>query len=360
MHRYVFVLASFMALGATSALAEDADALQKACFAPDALKVKAGEWHATRNPALPASNSPAPPSGAAATSIPAALRGSIRRVELPDGDKSIALTFDLCERAGSVAGYDGRVIDVLRSEGVRATLFAGGKWLQTHPERAAQLMSDPLFELANHSQTHRNLRLIDAGARNDEINAPARAYEGVKANLAGRQCIASNPQILATVAPRMTLFRFPFGACDPASLAAVNDAGLLAIQWDLSTGDPDPRLSPDAIVRSLVARAKPGSIVIAHANGRGRHTADAMKKAIPLLRAKGFTFVTVSELLARGNPVIAQRCYDSKPGDTDRYDKLLRIAKSPGRKHAVEPVKSSTPNRSKKTKWQRTAARQDG
>ena len=47
----------------------------------------------------------------------------------------IALTFDLCETDGSVAGYDGRIVDLLRAEGVKATFFAGGKWMETHPER---------------------------------------------------------------------------------------------------------------------------------------------------------------------------------------------------------------------------------
>jgi hypothetical protein len=34
----------------------------------------------------------------------------------------------------------------------------------------------------------------------------------------------------------------------------------------------------------------------------------------------GFEFVTVSELLDAGTPVVSQTCFDSRPGDTDRYD----------------------------------------
>lgn len=45
------------------------------------------------------------------------LRGSIRSVELPAGAKLIALTFDLCESGVSVAGYNGRIIDLLRNKG---------------------------------------------------------------------------------------------------------------------------------------------------------------------------------------------------------------------------------------------------
>ena len=50
-------------------------------------------------------------------------------VELPPGVKLVALTFDLCETDGSIAGYDGRIVDLLRAEDVKATFFAGGKWM---------------------------------------------------------------------------------------------------------------------------------------------------------------------------------------------------------------------------------------
>ena len=70
-----------------------------------------------------------------ATPVPPELRGSIRSVELPAGLKLIALTFDLCETEGAIAGYDGRIVDVLRGQNVKATFFAGGKWMETHPER---------------------------------------------------------------------------------------------------------------------------------------------------------------------------------------------------------------------------------
>ena len=46
----------------------------------------------------------------------------------------------------------------------------------------------------------------------------------------------------------------------------MSDAGLLAIQWDVSTGDPDPHQSAQAIANAILAHAKPGSIVLMHAN----------------------------------------------------------------------------------------------
>ena len=111
---------------------------------------------------------------------------------------------------------------------------------------------------------------------------------------------------------RPTLFRFPYGACNDAALKAVNDAGMLAVQWDVSTSDPDPHASATVIANAMVHEAKPGSIIVGHANGRGWHTFEALPIAIPRLKAGGYKFVTVSELIALGKPVIASECYDRK------------------------------------------------
>ncbi len=311
-----------MALAAPAASASDATSLLAACWAPDALRQQPGERSPVKGtrrfdrPEPERSLAPSP-------GVPAGLRGSIRRVELPPGRKLVALTFDLCEQPGEVAGYDGAIVDYLRAHGIKATFFAGGKWLRSHEERARQLMADPLFEIGNHSWSHKNLRLLSTAERAREILWPERAYEAIRTDLANAQCAHSLPERVAAVPARMGLFRFPYGVCSPEAMAAVNDAGLLAIQWDVSTGDPSPLQSARAIADRMVHGAKPGSILLAHANGRGHHTAEALPLALPRLLAKGFEFVTVSELLAAGRPVVAATCYDSHPGDTDRYDHLL-------------------------------------
>ena len=105
--------------------------------------------------------------------VESALRGAIRRVALPPGQKLIALTFDLCEQPGEIAGYDGEIVDYLRAQGVKATFFAGGKWMRSHADRAAQLMSDPLFEVGNHSEAHRNLRLLSGERAYGRNHGPA-------------------------------------------------------------------------------------------------------------------------------------------------------------------------------------------
>mgnify|MGYP001572323454 CR=1 FL=1 len=238
----------------------------------------------------------------AATPVPAPLVGSVRRVELPPGEKFVALTFDLCETSNEVAGYDGAIVDTLRRRGVPATFFVGGHWAATHPERYRELASDPRFEVENHTWTHANLRTVDDERLAREILAPEAAFRA-EGRTAGSRFL-----------------RFPFGACDDRSLKAVNAAGMAAIQWDVSTGDPSPFATARDIVGDTLAGVRPGSIVLAHANGRGYHTGEALPEILDRLSAKGYRFVTVGDLLAKGKPVVTPTCYDSKPGDTDKYD----------------------------------------
>ena len=323
------LVASALALAilASPAAAGGAKTLLDACFPSDRLKARAGE----KPPVKGIHDFDVPePERALAPFRPVAadLRGAIRRVSIPGGRKLVALTLDLCEQPGEVAGYDGEIIDYLRANNVKATLFAGGKWMRSHAERTHQLMADPLFEIGNHSEAHRNLRLIAGEALGNEIAGPQRAYEAQRAKFAATQCTNAHAGEIAKIPTRIGLFRFPFGACNPAAMAAVNDAGLLAIQWDLSTGDPSPGQSAAQIAEAMVHHSKSGSIIIAHANGRGYHTAEALPLAIPKLKAMGFEFVTVSELLSAGKPEIAQSCFDSRPGDTDKYDTFFSKKKA--------------------------------
>jgi peptidoglycan/xylan/chitin deacetylase (PgdA/CDA1 family) len=312
----LFRVTALLALGLLGATALPADAQEQAqpprCWTPQALagtatelKPMRAQHHFDLTPlkavALPAM-----------TPLPPETRGSIRSVELPEGVKLTALTFDLCETSGDVAGYDGRIVDLLRAQQIKATFFAGGKWMETHPERAQQLLVDPLFEVGSHGLTHLDLSRVKGETLSEEINLTEAAFARARDALAAKQCT------LRPLPERMAVMRFPYGRCDANSLTAAADAGLLAIQWDLVTGDPDPQQSARAIANRIVTRVHPGAIIVAHANGRGWHTADALALAIPKLKELGYSFVTVSELIAAGKPVIAATCYETKPGDAKR------------------------------------------
>jgi peptidoglycan/xylan/chitin deacetylase (PgdA/CDA1 family) len=339
-HRIVSaVFSALFLLGGPSAFAQTLSAASAPlCWTPAALAYHPGDERVQRgvSAALAAPPKRVPAEFSPITQMP---RGVIRRVKLPPGQKLVALTFDLCETRYEIAGYQGGIVDYLRENNVKATFFAGGKWLLTHRERAEQLMSDPLFEVANHGWEHRNLRRLSGAALKAEIENAQLAYEDVRAELEGKQCMARDAATPAAAhAPkRMSYLRFPYGACNPASLDAVAEEGLVSIQWDVAAGDPAPGEGAAQMARVVLASVQPGSIVIFHANGRGWHTDAALPKIVSALKAQGYEFVTIAELLAAGEPEVASTCFNLRPGDTNIYDFFLA-----GAEHGAMPRQDST------------------
>ena len=203
-------------------------------------------------------------------------------VLITHGDRSkpmVALTFDACQSKESVAGYDVAIIRTLTETNTAATLFLGGLWAESHPEETRLLAQVPYFELGNHSYSHPDFAAIPPEVMTEEITLTQEIiYE-----LTGRW---------------PTLFRLPFGTYTQEALDVIAGQGLRIIQWDAVTGDPDPNISAEDIIRAVETQARNGSIIIMHMNERGWHTAEALPTVIEKLRNKKFQLVTVSELLA--------------------------------------------------------------
>jgi peptidoglycan/xylan/chitin deacetylase (PgdA/CDA1 family) len=199
----------------------------------------------------------------------------------PRNAKLIALTFDACSTR-QPSHYDERVTRVLVDKKVPATIFLGGKWIEENLDHAKYLASLPQFELGNHTFLHPHLtRVSDARLREE---------------------LAWTQAVLYTVTGRpATLFRAPYGEYDHRIVRLAADAGLTTIQYDLASGDPDVHATKEKLIEYVVENSHPGSIIVMHINRRGWHTAEALPDIIDSLRQKGFTFVTVGELLARMN-----------------------------------------------------------
>lgn len=257
--------------------------------------------------------------------IPPELRQSVRSVQPFDNRKLVALTFDLCETERERSGYDAGVVECLRAKGIRATFFAGGKWMRSHPAEAMQLIADPLFEIGNHSWTHRNFATIDDAAAHDQVRRTQAQYASLRTQLESMPHAPGADTRQLDRIPRLPgLFRFPYGRCTGDGLRVVGEEGLKSIQWDVVSGDPSSVQTPDRMASLLLAQVRPGSIAVFHANGRGRHTASALPRIIEGLRKQGYEFLTVSELLATGVPNMTRECYELRPGDNLHYDKPMR------------------------------------
>src|SRR6185369_13411008 len=73
---------------------------------------------------------------------------------------------------------------------------------------------------------------------------------------------------------------------------------LPAVLWDVVSGDPSKGTTTHGMIRTVLRGTRAGSIIVFHINGRGTKTAEALPSIIRELRARGFRFVQVSELLA--------------------------------------------------------------
>ncbi len=255
---------------------------------------------------------------------------SIRGV-VPFGNRKIAaLTFDLCELKHEITGYDAEIVNYLREHQIKATFFAGGKWMCSHPEKAMQLMADPLFEIGNHTWTHGNLRILKEEKIREQILRTQAQYEVLRKSLSEKTCVRNlDPEEMRKIPSAIRVFRFPYGTCSPEALRIAAEYGLPAIQWDVVSGDAAKNQTAQGISNIVLSQTRPGSVIICHANGRGHGTALSLQIFIPKLREQGYSFVTVSELLGMGRVISVKDCYELRPGDNYQYDRIFREGARP-------------------------------
>ena len=196
----------------------------------------------------------------------------------PPSCPGVALTFDLCP-VRNEAGYDDALIEYLTQHRIPATFFLSGKWIAKHDAAVQHLLNIAYFEIGTHGQVHAHLPLQTAAEQREEIRRPVARLQNQYAHKA-------------------TLFRPPYGEYDDLTVGVVKALGLRFIQWSIESGDPDPRLTTDQIVGKLSRTTKPGSIIVFHANGKGRQTRQVIERLTEdVLRQKGLQPMTVSELL---------------------------------------------------------------
>ncbi|MEU7010250.1 polysaccharide deacetylase family protein [Streptomyces sp. NPDC046332] len=260
------------------------------------------------NPASGASASPsASPSAGAAPGQPAVVRKAPPTMAPGPGgltpvfergrkgtDKVVALTFDADmtadqgPRAASGERFDNpQLIETLRRLEVDSTVFMTGRWAEEYPDQARSIGTDPRFEIANHSYSHYAFASPCYGlprvAEQDMAADVKRAFD------AFRKAGARN------VVP---YFRFPGGCYDDRALHALGPAEVTAVQWDVVSGDAFAK-DGDAVARQVLDGVKPGSLVVMHCTRSAAPvTEQAIRRIVPALRAKGYRFVKVSELMA--------------------------------------------------------------
>lgn len=258
--------------------------------------------------------------------------GIIRRVNIANGERVIALTFDACELATVTTGCDMDVINFLRVNKIPATFFMGGKWMRTHSRRVKQIIGEhELFEIANHNWSHGNCALLSEEELKKQILWTQSEYEILLdeflRGIYNSEGLEAAENLKKKIPPVPALFRLPYGRNNEQALKTISGLGLRIIQWDVAAeaGDNSNVKRAKKSAKKVAAMTKSGSILLFHANSVPKGTANLLRFVVEELQDRGYSFVKVSELLELGEPETVRNGYFTTPGDNLGLDKKFGI-----------------------------------
>jgi len=284
-------------------------AILRGAFGPAALEGISSEARITPLPEPDRFPPVRQESGRRLAPVSGEYRGMLNSVAPAIEIKPVALTFNLGERLEERSGYDAAIVEFLRAHAVPATFYASGKWLRSHDRRAMQLMADPLFELGSLGWSQAPLQGLSRLRLRNQLLWPQGQFEQLWEELEAMAVKQGAPPEAMRMVPALPLtLRLPYGHCSEQALEIAAAQGLPVIKWDVDSGDLDPEATALGVAAQIRTQARPGSIILMHANGRGRRTAESLPLFVPWLREQGYHFVTVSQLLQLGSPRRSEGC----------------------------------------------------
>ena len=220
-----------------------------------------------------AKNAPPTPAGMAANAAPVATPGPDHKIirEWNTNRKLVALTFD----DGPNTGFTPRMIELLKERNVRATFFLIGPNVKANPELTRQL-AEAGFELGNHSWSHPEFNKMTPEKIREEVEK-------------------TSAEIVAAAGVRPAVLRPPYGAANEKVQKLMGEMGLHIINWSIDTNDWRGKATAKSIEDEVMKNLRDGAIILMH--DRFERSLEATASIIDQVRAKGYEFVTVSELL---------------------------------------------------------------
>uniref|UniRef100_A0A8J6ZXP2 Polysaccharide deacetylase family protein n=2 Tax=Desmonostoc muscorum TaxID=1179 RepID=A0A8J6ZXP2_DESMC len=207
--------------------------------------------------------------------VPKKFQGTvIYQAKLKANQKVIALTFD----DGPSPKNTAQILDILQKNHIKATFFMIGQMVKYFPQVAKQVAADG--EVIGNHTWHHSYRHMDVATAASEINSTADI-------------------IYKTTGVKTTLFRPPGGFLNNGLADYAKSQKYAVMMWSEESGDAQRR-SPQVpgMVKNVLKNAKPGAIVLMHDGGGNRsRTVQALPQIIDGLKAQGYRFVTIPELL---------------------------------------------------------------
>lgn len=188
--------------------------------------------------------------------------------------KVIALTFD----DGSDGKNTDKILKILKDNNVPATFFLTGSGAHAHPQFIKNIVHAG-HEIGNHSYTHPHFPQLSAAQITSELQKTEAKIQSL------------------TEKTTKPLFRPPYGEYDAKTLQAVGNAGYThSIMWTVDTLDWKGT-SASAITKRVMDKLTPGAIVLMHTGPHASGTPTALPGLIRALKTKGYTFMTVGNML---------------------------------------------------------------
>lgn len=185
-------------------------------------------------------------------------------------EPKVAISFD----ATWGAEHTSRLLEILRTKGVRTTFFLCGYWIEKYPELVTRIALEG-HEVANHSSTHPHMNSLSV----EEIQ---------------KEIMQTHHMLVELTGQAPYLFRPPFGEYNNKVVEAVTELGYVAVQWSVDSLDWQD-LSSSEIADRVLSRIHKGAIVLFHNNGK--YTPEAVEIIIDSLQKNGYKIVPVGELI---------------------------------------------------------------
>jgi peptidoglycan/xylan/chitin deacetylase (PgdA/CDA1 family) len=187
----------------------------------------------------------------------------------------VALTFD----DGPTPGKTDAILTTLAEHDVNATFFLVGEAMRQHPNETRRIVAAG-HEVGNHSYSHSRMLMKSLEFVADEIETTSELIR--QAGFEGE-----------------IRFRPPYGKRLLVLPWYLYRDGITTVTWDSA---PESDLGLDAsaeeITERVVNTVRPGSIVLMHVMFDSRaESMKAVPQVIEGLRAQGYRFVTISELM---------------------------------------------------------------
>lgn len=192
--------------------------------------------------------------------------------KVPTTHKVVALTID----DGPHSRITPEILAILKEKQVKATFFVLGVNVEKAPGILAQEVVDG-HEIGMHTYSHPSLAKLSPQKVAEEFDKSENA--------------------ILPIAPQPVLFRPPGGLYNSQILETARQRGYSIILWSI---DPQDWNCPpkEKVIEEVLSKVKPGSIILLHDGQYPLPTPKALGAIIDGLRERGYTFVTVSELLA--------------------------------------------------------------